>query len=92
MSQDACNFGQRDGKDCGSYPTCKKQGAAGTTNNRGQGMMNKLYFFILFYSLIKSRQDLLFVFCGGSFFFHVFGIFQGVKSENIMVLGKISVD
>uniref|UniRef100_A0A336MYM1 CSON003108 protein n=2 Tax=Culicoides sonorensis TaxID=179676 RepID=A0A336MYM1_CULSO len=40
MSQDACSFGQRDGKDCGSYPTCKKQGAAGTsnTNNRGQGV------------------------------------------------------
>lgn len=48
MTQDACSFGQRDGKDCGSYPTCKKQGAAGTTtnNNRGQG---KRIFLLTFY-------------------------------------------
>ncbi|XP_055370967.1 loricrin [Condylostylus longicornis] len=28
MAQDSCNLGQRDGKECGSYPTCKNTGAA----------------------------------------------------------------
>lgn len=51
MSQDSCSFGQRDGKDCGTYPTCKKQGAA-TTNNRGQGKMT-LYFLYYFMFWLK---------------------------------------
>lgn len=47
MSQDACNLGQRDGKDCGTYPTCKKQAGAGSTNtNRGQGKIRFLWFFL----------------------------------------------
>lgn len=32
---DSCGYGQRDGKECGSYPTCKKSGAA----QPGQGKL-----------------------------------------------------
>lgn len=28
MTQDSCSYGQRDGKDCGSYPTCKRNADA----------------------------------------------------------------
>lgn len=35
MSHDSCNFGQRDGKECGSFPTCQKNGNGGPSGNGG---------------------------------------------------------
>lgn len=35
MSHDSCNFGQRDGKECGSFPTCQKNGNSGPSGNGG---------------------------------------------------------
>lgn len=35
MSHDSCNFSQRDGKDCGSYPTCQKNGNSAPSGNGG---------------------------------------------------------
>uniref|UniRef100_A0A1L8DQJ5 Putative glycine rich salivary protein n=1 Tax=Nyssomyia neivai TaxID=330878 RepID=A0A1L8DQJ5_9DIPT len=29
MASDSCSYGQRENKDCGRYPTCRKSGAAG---------------------------------------------------------------
>lgn len=29
MAQDSCSYNQRENKDCGRYPTCRKTGAAG---------------------------------------------------------------
>jgi hypothetical protein len=33
MTQDSCSYGQRDGKECGRYPTCKKSGSVSPTDN-----------------------------------------------------------
>jgi hypothetical protein len=42
MTQDSCNYGQRDGKECGRFPTCKKGGGAPPTDN---GKRLKISFF-----------------------------------------------
>jgi len=31
MAYDSCSYSQRDGKDCGNYPTCKKSGNVGSS-------------------------------------------------------------
>lgn len=42
MSQDSCSYGQRDGKDCGSYPTCKKQPGGANVNKQGEKLLFSL--------------------------------------------------
>lgn len=32
MVEDSCSYSQRENKDCGRYPTCKKTGAAGAAS------------------------------------------------------------
>lgn len=31
MAVESCSYSQRDGKDCGSYPTCKKSSSTGSS-------------------------------------------------------------
>ncbi|CAD7090829.1 unnamed protein product [Hermetia illucens] len=38
MAHESCSFGQRDGKECGSYPTCRKGGAGGQANSGGASL------------------------------------------------------
>lgn len=33
MTADSCSYSQRDGKDCGSYPTCMKNTNGGSTGS-----------------------------------------------------------
>uniref|UniRef100_A0A1L8E3I5 Putative glycine-rich cell wall structural protein 1.0 n=2 Tax=Nyssomyia neivai TaxID=330878 RepID=A0A1L8E3I5_9DIPT len=41
MASDSCSYGQRENKDCGRYPTCRKSGAAGGSTGPG-GYLNPL--------------------------------------------------
>lgn len=34
MAHDSCSYNERENKDCGRYPTCKKSGAAGSSPGR----------------------------------------------------------
>lgn len=34
MAHDSCSYSQRENKDCGRYPTCRKSGAAGSSPGR----------------------------------------------------------
>ncbi|XP_017021598.1 pro-resilin isoform X2 [Drosophila kikkawai] len=33
ITSDSCSYNQRDGKDCGSYPTCKRRSGGGSVNS-----------------------------------------------------------
>ncbi|GAB0094452.1 hypothetical protein DMENIID0001_097580 [Sergentomyia squamirostris] len=35
MAYDSCNYNQRENKECGRYPTCKKSGSSGSTGPGG---------------------------------------------------------
>ena len=39
MAHESCAYGQRDGKDCGRYPTCKKSGDS-SANKPGKYIKN----------------------------------------------------
>lgn len=35
MTQDSCNYGQQDGKECGRFPTCKRrEGGASSSGGK----------------------------------------------------------
>lgn len=50
LTSDSCSYNQRDGKDCGSYPTCKKKvgGGVSTSSSSSSVYPSGDYFWKLF--------------------------------------------
>lgn len=56
ISTDSCSYSQRDGKDCGTYPTCKKKIGGSSTSSSSSSVhpsgdyLQRLFCFIFFFS------------------------------------------
>lgn len=74
IAQDSCSYHQQDGKECGTYPTCKKSGS--TNSSPGKRDFNVLECFLLWVEHSKEFEDSLWVKDQTNFHMHTNTFFQ----------------